>query len=200
MKIDTMQILLDRCFQLAKLSNCAKRQFGSVIVPTNSLYTEYRDPHKLFAQIKGYGINHIAGWDECSSCLRNGIASGTRMELCRAIHAEQDAILDCFRHHKQLETLKEHSLVVHGRIGNKRLLKEKPAFYCTFCVRLMTEVGIGWVIVPTLRGPAALTITEAWNSAYETAISGQDLVKELSDDYRRPPPGAGAGGEGGNRE
>ncbi|MCJ7856411.1 dCMP deaminase family protein [Lachnospiraceae bacterium NSJ-143] len=66
-------------------ATCLRRQVGAVIVKDNRIITT------------GYngapaGINHCC---DIGSCLRSemGIPSGERHELCRALHAEQNAII-----------------------------------------------------------------------------------------------------------
>ncbi len=66
-------------------STCIRRQVGAVIVKDNRIITT------------GYngaptGIEHCCDKD---SCLRSemGVPSGERHELCRALHAEQNAII-----------------------------------------------------------------------------------------------------------
>jgi len=69
-------------------STCHRRQHGAVITKDNQiLATGYNaSPSKLM---------HCKG-----ICLReaHNIPSGTRYELCRSIHAEENAILQCAKH------------------------------------------------------------------------------------------------------
>jgi dCMP deaminase len=74
---------------VAERSTCIRHHVGAVIVKDKRLMTT--------------GYNGAAiGVESCLSkgCLRNelGIASGTRHEICRAIHAEQNAIIQAGRH------------------------------------------------------------------------------------------------------
>ena len=68
----------------AKRSTCLRRQVGAVLVKDNRLLTT------------GYN-GAVSGADHCSEvgCLREemGIKSGERYELCRAVHAEQNAVI-----------------------------------------------------------------------------------------------------------
>ncbi|GHV32229.1 cytidine deaminase [Clostridia bacterium] len=73
----------------AERSTCVRRQIGAVLVRDN--------------QILATGYNGAsAGLDDCLTlgCLRDelGIASGTRAEVCRAVHAEQNAIIQAAVH------------------------------------------------------------------------------------------------------
>lgn len=73
----------------ATRSTCLRRQIGAVIVKNN--------------QIISMGYNGApSGLEHCDKlgCLReqNNIPSGERTEQCRAIHAEQNAIIQAARH------------------------------------------------------------------------------------------------------
>lgn len=69
---------------VAKRSTCTRRQIGAIVVKDKRILTT------------GYngapsGLPHCVDLE----CLRDelGIASGTRHEICRALHAEQNAIM-----------------------------------------------------------------------------------------------------------
>jgi len=64
-------------------STCKSRQVGSVLVDAN---------HFILAT----GYNGAAsGVPECEPCRRAGTESGIGLEGCMAIHAEQNALLQC---------------------------------------------------------------------------------------------------------
>lgn len=68
----------------AKRSTCLRRQVGAVLVKDNQiLSTGYNGSPK--------GISHCAE----VGCLRetNSVPSGTMHELCRGVHAEQNALI-----------------------------------------------------------------------------------------------------------
>ena len=69
----------------AKRSTCLRRQVGAIIV---------KDKHIVATGYNGApkGLPHC---DELGGCYREklGIPSGERHELCRALHAEQNAII-----------------------------------------------------------------------------------------------------------
>ena len=76
-------------FLAARRSTCLRRQVGAVIVKErNILATGYNGPPK--------GVRHP---DEVG-CLRDrlGVPSGERHELCRGLHAEQNAIIQAAYH------------------------------------------------------------------------------------------------------
>ena len=70
---------------VAKRSNCVSRKVGAVITVDNQIVaTGYNGAPK--------GLHHCV---DAGGCLRklNKIESGTRQEVCRAAHAEQNAII-----------------------------------------------------------------------------------------------------------
>ena len=80
------QYFMEIVHTAAKRSTCIRRQVGAIIVV-----------NKRVASI-GYngapaGLKHC---NEIGGCLRDQkkIKSGTRQEMCRAVHAEQSAIID----------------------------------------------------------------------------------------------------------
>lgn len=82
---------MDLAFQIAEWSSCYKpeRNIGAVIVRNKRILTT------------GYN-GAPAGMESCvdkQTCMRNdlGIRSGERHELCYAIHAEQNAIIQAAR-------------------------------------------------------------------------------------------------------
>lgn len=79
---------------IAKRATCRRHEIGAVIV---------KDKHILTTGYNGAG----AGLKDCLElgCLRDelNIPSGTRHEICRAIHAEQNAIIQAGLHGVQTE-------------------------------------------------------------------------------------------------
>ena len=76
---------LDIARAVSKRSTCLKRHYGAVIVNNDEIIaTGYNGAPK--------GLHHCI---DSGGCLRklNNIPSGTRQEVCRAAHAEQNAII-----------------------------------------------------------------------------------------------------------
>jgi len=74
----------------AQRSTCLRRQVGAIIVSTDNhvLSTGYNGPPR--------GVEHCND----TGCLRDemGIPSGDRLDICRAVHAEQNAIIQAAVH------------------------------------------------------------------------------------------------------
>jgi dCMP deaminase len=101
-------------------STCKRRQFGAIITLNN--------------QIRGTGYNGApAGMEHCSEigCLRDEleIESGTRHEICRAVHAEQNAVL------RALE---------FGNINGATLYTN--SYPCQICAKLIINSGVKRVV------------------------------------------------------
>jgi dCMP deaminase len=77
---------------VARRSTCLRNQVGAVFVRNK--------------RILATGYNGApAGLQHCDEvgCAREGVASGTRHELCRAVHAEQNAIIQAALHGVSIE-------------------------------------------------------------------------------------------------
>ncbi len=106
---------------VAKRSTCLRNQVGAVIVRDKRIIaTGYNGAPK--------GLPHCLD----IGCIReqNNIPSGERHELCRAVHAEQNAILQA---------------AIHG------VSTENATMYCThqpciLCAKMMINAGIKKVV------------------------------------------------------
>lgn len=70
----------------AKRGTCLRRQVGCVLINKHNhiIATGYNGP--------AYGLPHCT---QVQPCLGANYPSGTNLELCEAIHAEQNALLQC---------------------------------------------------------------------------------------------------------
>lgn len=107
----------------AKRSTCLRRQVGAVIV---------KDRHIIATGYNGAprGLKHC---EEKGGCLRQqlGVPSGQRHELCRALHAEQNAII-------QAATLGQS--IEDGTI----YVTHQP---CVICAKMIINAGIKCIVV-----------------------------------------------------
>jgi len=104
-------------------STCLRRQVGAVIVQDKQIVaTGYNGAPK--------GLLHC---DEHGGCLREqmGIPSGERQELCRALHAEQNAIIQAATSGHSIE-------------GATMYVTHQP---CVICAKMIINAGIRKVIV-----------------------------------------------------
>jgi dCMP deaminase len=106
---------------VAKRSTCLRRQIGAVIV---------RDKRILATGYNGApsGLPHCLEL----GCMRDelGIASGTRHECCRALHAEQNAIVQAALHGVSTK-------------GSSIYTTTQP---CSVCAKMIINAGIVRVV------------------------------------------------------
>lgn len=106
---------------IAKRSTCLKRSVGAVIV---------RDKRVLSTGYNGApkGLAHC----EAVGCIRKemNVPSGQRHELCRGLHAEQNAIIQAAWHGVKIE-------------GSTLYCTHQP---CVICVKMMINAGIKRVV------------------------------------------------------
>ena len=126
--VEDTRISWDEYFmEMAKLaarrSTCLRRQVGAVIV---------KDRHIIATGYNGAprGVKHC---EEKGGCLRQqlGVPSGQRHELCRALHAEQNAII-------QAATLGQS--IEDGTI----YVTHQP---CVICAKMIINAGIKRIVV-----------------------------------------------------
>ncbi len=116
------EYFLDISKLVAKRSTCMRRQVGAVIVKDKRILTT------------GYngapsGLEHC----ETTGCIREKmkIPSGERHELCRALHAEMNAILQAAQYGISLE-------------GSMIYCTNQP---CIICAKMIINAGINRIVV-----------------------------------------------------
>lgn len=115
---------------IATRSTCLRRQYGAVIVKDDSIVST--------------GYNGAArGEPNCcdvGECWReaNNIPHGERYEACRAMHAEQNAIISGNR-----ADMIGATLYLAGFENGERLIDPKP---CLMCERAIKNARIGRVV------------------------------------------------------
>lgn len=118
---DWDQYFMEITYVVAKRSTCLRRQVGAILV---------KDKHILTTGYNGApkGLVHCAE----IGCLRQqlGIPSGERHELCRALHAEQNAMIQA---------------------ANLGISIEGSTLYCTtapcsLCAKMLINAGVKRVV------------------------------------------------------
>lgn len=108
----------------AKRSTCMRRKVGAVIVKDKrAIATGYNGAPR--------GIKHCE--DREGGCLRQkmGIPSGQRHELCMALHAEQNAIIQAASMGNAIE-------------GGTIYITHQP---CVICAKMIVNAGINRIVV-----------------------------------------------------
>jgi dCMP deaminase len=104
---------------VASRSTCLRHKVGSVMV---------RD-----GRILSTGYNGVPkGLEHCIDigCAREGVPSGTKHELCRAVHAEQNSIVQAAIHGVCIE-------------GATLYCTHRP---CSLCAKMLINVGIKRIV------------------------------------------------------
>lgn len=110
-------------------STCLRRQYGAVIVKDDEIIaTGYNGSPR--------GSTNCCDVGYCERETRN-IEHGQRYELCKSVHAEQNAIISADRA-KMIGSI----LYLYGREG-EREIKAEP---CTICARMIQNAGISAVV------------------------------------------------------
>jgi dCMP deaminase len=104
---------------VAKRSTCLRNQVGALFVRNKRILSS------------GYN-GAPAGLQHCDhvGCAREGVASGTRHELCRAVHAEQNAIIQAALHGVSIE-------------GSTLYCTHQP---CILCAKMMINARVSRVV------------------------------------------------------
>lgn len=115
------QYFMDITHLVATRSTCMRRQVGAILVKDrNILATGYNGVPS--------GISHC----ESTGCLRDrmNVPSGERHELCRGLHAEQNAIIQAARHGTNID-------------GSILYCTTMP---CIICTKMLINAGITKVV------------------------------------------------------
>lgn len=163
---------LDLCYKLALESPCSKAKRGAVVV----------QPQILGDAIVGRGFNHSPNPEYadcatlCAGKLRAGIKSGTRVELCYAIHAEQKAIIEAGQYYTRGSTLVVAGYNSDGTeaLKDPNLPEGHPmrGFYCSMCARMIWAAGIDYIVCDSVYGiPVLYSPQDIWESSYIVADS-----------------------------
>lgn len=107
----------------AKRSSCLRRHVGAVIV---------KDKHIIATGYNG-APRRVPHCEELGGCLRQqmGVPSGQRHELCRAVHAEQNAIIQAATLGVSIE-------------GGTIYVTHQP---CSVCAKMIINAGISRIVV-----------------------------------------------------
>jgi dCMP deaminase len=145
-RIDTDEYFLKIASVVAERSTCRRHHIGALAVKNKHILTT------------GYN-GAPAGAKDCLElgCLRDelGIPSGTRQEICRAIHAEQNVIIQAGLHGVSLEESTVYCTHTPCVLCAKMLVNARISRFVTFgkysddeFIKLFKEAGITVDIKP----------------------------------------------------
>ena len=133
MRKDKINYYLDIAKEVASRSTCLRRHYGCVIVKNDEIIsTGYNGAPR--------GRKNC---DDLGYCYRDkmNVNRGERYELCRSVHAEQNAIISAAR-----KDLIDATMYITG-INAKTNEVEPHSTSCMMCKRVVINSGIKEVIV-----------------------------------------------------
>ena len=106
-------------FEVAKLtstrSTCLRRQYGAILVRDKTiLSTGFNGPPR--------------GYPHCETCIRSQLKSGEGLDLCKATHAEQNAVANAAR----------FGIYIKGT----ELYLWPSDIPCTHCTKILINAGV----------------------------------------------------------
>lgn len=135
---------LDLARSVCRRGTCTKVEIGAVIIRDDQVVaTGYCGAPRGTKSSQEHGF-----------CLRKklGIPSGHRYEICRSVHAEQNAIINAAR---SGASLLGGDMYIYGKIhGKAEKFADKPldAFPCFICKKMIINCGLGRVICSLANG------------------------------------------------
>jgi len=147
-RTDKENYYLDISDVVSERSTCLRRHYGAIIVKDDEIVsTGYNGAPRGRKNCVDMGV-----------CKRDemGIPSGERYELCRSVHAEQNAIISAARSDEIGATM-----YLSGRDGktNEILSDTIP---CSMCRRLIINAGIREVVCRTGEGTFVRVPVRDW--------------------------------------
>jgi dCMP deaminase len=142
--------------EVARRSTCFRRSIGSIIIRDDQIIsTGYVGaPRKTKDSLEqGY-------------CLRDKLAipHGQRYELCRSVHAEQNAIINAAR---AGVSLLGGDMYIYGSSYEK----DKPidAFPCFICKKMIINAGLNRIVCSTSDGKMKVCLVSDWVKDWQKA-------------------------------
>ena len=125
--------------EVARRSTCFRRSIGAIIV---------RDDQIISTGYVGAPRKTKSSYEH-GFCLRDrlGIPHGERYELCRSVHAEQNAIINAAR---AGVSLLGGNMYIYGTVFSE----DKPinAFPCFICKKMIINAGLDRIVCSTAGG------------------------------------------------
>ncbi|MDI6698239.1 MAG: dCMP deaminase family protein [Candidatus Saccharicenans sp.] len=136
-------------------STCFRRSLGAIIVRDDQIIsTGYVGAPRKTRDSLEHGF-----------CLRDrlGIPHGQRYELCRSVHAEQNAIINAAR---AGVSLLGGDMFIYGR--DPRTGQEIDAFPCFICKKMIINAGLNRVVCSTASGGLQVFLVADWIRDWQT--------------------------------
>lgn len=135
--------------EVARRSTCFRRSLGAIII---------RDDQIISTGYTGAPRKTKSSFDH-GFCLRNklNIPHGQRYELCRSVHAEQNAIINAAR---AGVSLLGGDMYIYGSLYEKGT--PINAFPCFICKKMIINSSLNRIICSTEDGKIKLFLVSEW--------------------------------------
>ena len=148
-RISKDEYYLNIAKEVARRSTCFRRSIGALIIRDDQIIsTGYVGAPRKTKDSLEHGF-----------CLRDklNIPHGQRYELCRSVHAEQNAIINAAR--AGVSLLGGDIYIYGSRPG-----KEEPidAYPCFICKKMIINAGLNRVICSTAEGKMKIFLVSDW--------------------------------------
>ncbi len=145
------QYYLDLAKSVCKRATCTKVEIGAVII---------RDDQVISTGYCG-APRGTKSSQEHNFCLRRelGIPSGHRYEICRSVHAEQNAIINAAR---SGTSVLGGDMYIYGKIEGNDDQETLNAFPCFICKKMIINCGLKRVICSLKDGGYKIFKVEKW--------------------------------------
>lgn len=148
-RISTDQYYLNIAREVAKRSTCLRRKYGAVIVNNKQIIST------------GYcgAPRETKNCCDVGTCTRRELNAehGHQYELCRAVHAEQNAIISASR----LDMLKSTLYLVGMHARDEKIIYN--AGPCQICKRIIINAGIDNIVIQASKKRIRkIKIREEW--------------------------------------
>jgi dCMP deaminase len=140
--------------EVGRRSTCFRRSIGSLIVRDDQIIsTGYVGAPRKTRDSLEHGF-----------CLRDrlGIPHGQRYELCRSVHAEQNAIINAAR--AGVSLLRGDMYIFGSEPGDAA--KPVNAFPCYICKKMIINAGLDRVVCSTADGGFLVFRVDEWAAAW----------------------------------
>jgi len=135
--------------EVAQRSTCFRRSIGAIIVRDDQIVsTGYVGSPRKTKDSLEHGF-----------CLRDrlGVPHGQRYELCRSVHAEQNAVINAAR---AGVSLLEGDMYIFG--SDPATGKPIDAFPCFICKKMIINAGLRRIVCSTEDGGMKIFTVEGW--------------------------------------
>ena len=142
------QYYLNIAKQVAQRSTCFRIKFGAIIV---------RDDQIISTGYNG-APRKTKDCFERGNCLRDemNISHGQRYEICRSVHAEQNAIINAAR---AGVSLLGGDMFIYGEDKDKNSVSSFP---CFICKKMLINSGFNRIICSTKDGEYKIFTIKGW--------------------------------------